>query len=124
MLFLCRKGIFYNALKHYEKGWSEVIGLSYLWTKMNDKMQTSELRAYLSKLLLRTYFEASSMNEKTVAPSILRCPEHYSPLDDPGKNKIRCTPRGTKVVMYQIVGIFMLNSMHNVVSLASSAERL
>ena len=48
----------------------------------------------------------------------------YSPLDDPGENKIRCTPRGTKVAMYHIVGIFMLNSMHNVVSLATCAESL
>ena len=47
-----------------------------------------------------------------------------SPLDDPGKNKIRCTPRGTKVAIYHIVGIFMLNSMHNVVSLATCAESL
>ena len=46
---------------------------------------------------------------------------HPSPLDDPGKNKIRCTPRGTKVAIYHIVGIFMLNSMHNVVSLATCA---
>ena len=48
----------------------------------------------------------------------------YSPLDDPGKNKIRCTPRGTKVAIYHIVGIFMLNSMHYVVSLATCAESL
>ena len=48
----------------------------------------------------------------------------HSPLDDPGKNKIRCTPRGTKVAIYHIVGIFMLNSMHNVVSLATCAENL
>ena len=48
----------------------------------------------------------------------------FSPLDDPGKNKIRCTPRGTKVAIYHIVGIFMLNSMHNVVSLATCAESL
>ena len=34
----------------------------------------------------------------------------YSPLDDPGKKKIRCTPRGTKVVIYHLVGNFMLNS--------------
>ena len=47
-----------------------------------------------------------------------------SPLDDPGKNKIRCTPRGTKVAIYHIVVIFMLNSMHNVVSLATCAESL
>ena len=47
-----------------------------------------------------------------------------SPLDDPGKNKIRCTPRGTKVAIYHIVGISMLNSMHNVVSLATCAESL
>ena len=48
----------------------------------------------------------------------------YSPLDDPGKNKIRCTRRGTKVAIYHIVDIFMLNSMHNVVSLAICAESL
>ena len=48
----------------------------------------------------------------------------FSPLDGPGKNKIRCTPRGTKVAIYHIVGIFMLNSMHNVVSLATCAESL
>ena len=47
-----------------------------------------------------------------------------SPLDDPGKNKIRCTPRGTKVAIYHIVGILMLNSMHNVVSLVTCAESL
>ena len=47
-----------------------------------------------------------------------------SPLDDPGKNKIRCTPIGTKVAIYHIVGIFMLNSMHDVVSLATCAESL
>ena len=47
----------------------------------------------------------------------------YSPLDDPGK-KIRCTPRGTKVVIYHLVGNFMLNSMQNVVSLATCAESL
>ena len=46
-----------------------------------------------------------------------------SPLDDPGKKKkIRCTPRGTKVVIYHLVGNFMLNSMQNVVSLATCAE--
>ena len=48
----------------------------------------------------------------------------YSPLDDPGKKKIRCTPRGTKVVIYHLVGNFMLNSMQNVVSLATCAESL
>ena len=47
-----------------------------------------------------------------------------SPLDDPGKKKIRCTPRGTKVVIYHIVGNLMLNSMQNVVSLATCAESL
>ena len=47
-----------------------------------------------------------------------------SPLDDPGKKKFRCTPRGTKVVIYHLVGNFMLNSMHNVVSLATCAESL
>ena len=47
-----------------------------------------------------------------------------SPLDDPGKKKIRCTPRGTKVVIYHLVGNFMLNSMQNVVSLATCAESL
>ena len=46
-----------------------------------------------------------------------------SPLDDPGK-KNRCTPRGTKVVIYHLVGNFMLNSMQNVVSLATCAESL
>ena len=49
---------------------------------------------------------------------------YISPLNDPGKNKIRCTPRGTKVAIYHIVGISMLNSMHNVVSLATCAESL
>ena len=33
-LFFVEKGYFYNALKRYEKGWGEVIGLSYLWTEM------------------------------------------------------------------------------------------
>ena len=47
-----------------------------------------------------------------------------SPLDGPGKKKIRCTPRGTKVVIYHLVGNFMLNSMRNVVSLATCAESL
>ena len=47
-----------------------------------------------------------------------------SPLDDPCKNKIRCTPRGTKVAIYHIVGNLMLNSMHNVVSLVTCAESL
>ena len=47
-----------------------------------------------------------------------------SPLDDPGKKKIRCTPRGTKVVLYHLVGNFMLNSKQNVVSLATCAESL
>ena len=28
------RGYFYNALKRYEKGWSEVVGLSYLYTEM------------------------------------------------------------------------------------------
>ena len=28
------KGYFLNTLKRYENGWSEVIGLSYLWTEM------------------------------------------------------------------------------------------
>ena len=28
---------------------------------------------------------------------------NVSPLDDPGKKKIRCTPRGTKVVIYHLV---------------------
>ena len=46
----------------------------------------------------------------------------HSPLDDPGKKKFRCTPRGTKVVIYYLVGNFMLNSMQNVVSLATCAE--
>ena len=50
--------------------------------------------------------------------------KNFSPLDDPGKNKIRCTPRGTKVAIYHTVGIFMLNSMHNVVSLVTCAESL
>ena len=31
-------------------------------------------------------------------------------------------PRGTKVVIYHLVGNFMLNSMQNVVSLATCAE--
>ena len=48
----------------------------------------------------------------------------YSPLDDPGKKKFRCTPRGTKVVIYHLVGKYMLNSMQNVVSLATCAEIL
>ena len=48
----------------------------------------------------------------------------YSPLDDPGKKKFRCTPRGTKVVIYHLVGNFMLNSMQHVVSLATCAESL
>ena len=47
-----------------------------------------------------------------------------SPLDDPGKKQFRCTPRGTKVVIYHFVGNFMLNSMQNVVSLATCAESL
>ena len=47
-----------------------------------------------------------------------------SPLDDPGKKKFRCTPRGTKVVIYHLVGNFMLNSMQYVVSLATCAESL
>ena len=47
----------------------------------------------------------------------------YSPLDDPGKKKFRCT-RGTKVVIYHLVRNFMLNSMQNVVSLATCAESL
>ena len=47
-----------------------------------------------------------------------------SPLDDPGKKKICCTPRGTKVVIYHLVGNFMPNSMQNVVSLATCAESL
>ena len=47
-----------------------------------------------------------------------------SPLDDPGKKKFRCTPRGTKVVIYHLVGNFILNSMQNVVSLATCAENL
>ena len=38
--------------------------------------------------------------------------------------KNRCTPRGTKVVIYHLVGNFMLNSMQNVVSLATCAESL
>ena len=33
-------------------------------------------------------------------------------------------PRGTKVVIYHLVGNFMLNSMQNVVSLATCAESL
>ena len=49
---------------------------------------------------------------------------NLSPLDDPGKKKFRCTPRGTKVVIYHLVGNFMLNSMQNVVSLATCAESL
>ena len=49
---------------------------------------------------------------------------NYSPLDDPGKKKFRCTPGGTKVVIYHLVGNFMLNSMQNVVSLATCAESL
>ena len=48
----------------------------------------------------------------------------HSPLDDPGKKNFRCTPRGTKVVIYHLVGNFMLNSMQNVVSLATCAESL
>ena len=36
------------------------------------------------------------------------------PLDDPGKNKIRCTPRGTKVAIYHIVGIFQLGQFTSV----------
>ena len=52
------------------------------------------------------------------------CDTSYSPLDDTGKNKIRCTPKGTKVAIYHIVGISMLNSMHNVVSLVTCAESL
>ena len=47
-----------------------------------------------------------------------------SPLDDPGKKQFRCTPRGTKVVIYHLVGNFMLNSTQNVVSLATCAESL
>ena len=47
-----------------------------------------------------------------------------SPLDDPGKKKFRCIPRGTKVVIYHLVGNFMLISMQNVVSLATCAESL
>ena len=34
MLFFVESGYFYNALKRYEKGWSEVVGLSYLCTEM------------------------------------------------------------------------------------------
>ena len=49
--------------------------------------------------------------------------ECNSPLDDPGK-KNSLHPRGTKVVIYHLVGNFMLNSMQNVVSLATCAERL
>ena len=59
--------------------------------------------------------------------SVLEQSESYfttSPLDDPGKKKFRCTPRGTKVVIYHLVGNFMLNSMQNVVSLATCAESL
>ena len=41
------------------------------------------------------------------------CFRIISPLDDPGKTKLRCTPRGTKVVIYHLVGNFMLNSMQN-----------
>ena len=48
-----------------------------------------------------------------------------SPLDDPCKNKfVAHPPRGTKVVIYHLVGNFMLNSMHNVVSLSTCAESL
>ena len=56
--------------------------------------------------------------------SILDASQSYSPLDDPGKKIFRCTPRGTKVVIYHLVGNFMLNSMQNVVSLATCAESL
>ena len=59
--------------------------------------------------------------------SSLRTRDHTdsnSPLDDQGKKKIRCTPRGTKDVIYHFVGNFMLNSMQNVVSLATCAEIL
>ena len=48
---------------------------------------------------------------------------HLSPLDDQGKKK-SFHPRGTKVVIYHLVGNFMLNSMQNVVSLATCAESL
>ena len=47
----------------------------------------------------------------------------FSPLDDPVK-KNSLHPRGTKVVIYHLVGNFMLNSMQNVVSLATCAESL
>ena len=47
-----------------------------------------------------------------------------SPLDDPGKKEFSLHPRGTKVVIYHLVGNFMLNSMQNVVSLATCAESL
>ena len=55
---------------------------------------------------------------------VYKTKERDSPLDDQGKKKIRCTPRGTKVVIYHLVGNFMLNSMQNVVSLATCAEGL
>ena len=54
----------------------------------------------------------------------LKAKDTVSPLDDPGKKKFRCTPRGTKVVIYHLGGNFMLNSMQNVVSLATCAEIL
>ena len=56
--------------------------------------------------------------------AFLEVPCPHSPLDDSGKKKFRCTPRGTKVVIYHLVGNFMLNSMQNVVSLATCAESL
>ena len=40
------KGYFYNALKRYEKGRSEVIGLSYVWTKNESESGSMQLLLY------------------------------------------------------------------------------
>ena len=48
----------------------------------------------------------------------------YSPFDEILKKSFRCTPLGTKVVIYHLVGNFMLKSMDNVASLGTCAEIL
>ena len=74
--------------------------------------------------LYRSIFCTAPWGPPGMATQALPAYRQCSPLDDPGKKKFRCTPRGTKVVIYHLVGNFMLNSMQNVVSLATCAESL
>ena len=45
-----------------------------------------------------------------------------SPLGETLRNKFRCTPLGTKVAIYHIVGYFMLKSIGIVVNQTTCAE--